>query len=147
MPTPPREPKSGPLSRAFAAVVLSLRFVVVAALLFAAFACWRWLPGVSSLGNAQIGALLPASTPAARAEAEAARLFGSSLLPRIAVVQRNPHGLSLAAQRRIARLALRLDEGRLHAFPRGSKAVPYLNTLRLAPGARERSTTAITYLG
>jgi RND superfamily putative drug exporter len=142
-----REPKSGAPSRAFAAVVLSLRFLVVGALLFAAFASWRWLPGVSSLGNAQVGALLPAGTPAARAEAEATRLFGSSLLPRIAVVQRDPHGLPLTAQRRIVRLALRLDERKLRAFPRGSKAVPYLNTLQLAPGARERSTTAITYLG
>ena len=34
-----------------------------------------------------------------------------------------------------------------NGLARGSKAVPYLNTLRLVPGARERSTTAITDLG
>src|SRR5206468_824025 len=36
---------------------------------------------------------------------------------------------------------------RLKAFPPGSRALPYLNTARLVAGAREMSTTAITYLG
>ena len=135
------------LAFTFTRSILFLRFLVVPALAVAAFAAWRYLPGVSSLPDAGVEALLPKDTPAARSEAEAARLFGSSLLPRIAVVQRDPHGLGPADQRRIVRLALRLDRNELHAFPRGSKAVPYLNTLRLVPGARERSTTAITYLG
>jgi putative drug exporter of the RND superfamily len=140
-------PRSGAPSGAFASVVLLLRFLVVPALVFAAFAAWRWLPNASSLPDAGVTALLPADTPATRAEAEAARLFGSSLLSRIAVVERNPRGLSLAQQRRIAALALRLDQNRLHAFPRGSKALPYINLARLVPGARESRTTAITYLG
>jgi len=135
------------VSRAFTRTILFLRFLVVPALVVAAVASWRELPGVSSLPDAGVQALLPSDTPASRSEAEAARLFGSSLLPRIAVVQRNPHGLSLDDQRRIVRLALRLDQNKLRAFPHGSKALPYLNTLRLMPGARERSTTAITYLG
>jgi RND superfamily putative drug exporter len=135
------------VSRAFTRTILFLRLLVVPALVFAAFAAWHELPGVSSLPDAGVQALLPSDTPASRSEAEAARIFGSSLLPRIAVVQRNPHGLGLDDQRRIVRLALRLDQDRLHAFPRGSRALPYLNTLRLVPGARERSTTAITYLG
>ena len=145
--TEPRAVKSGAPSRAFAAAVLAARYLVVAALVVAAFAAWRWLPGTESLPDAGVKALLPADTPAARSEAESARLFGSSLLPRIAVVQRNPDGLTLEQQKRIARLALRLDRNELHAFPRGSKALPYINTSRLLPGAREQSTTAITYLG
>lgn len=145
---PAREPvHSGIPSRAFASAVVLLRFIVIPALVFAAYASWKWLPGVSSLPDAGVQALLPSETPAARSEAEAARLFGSSLLPRIAVVQRNPAGLPPRRQRRIVSLALRLDQDRLHAFPRGSRAVPYINTARLLPGARERSTTAITYLG
>ena len=40
-----------------------------------------------------------------------------------------------------------LDEGRLAGFPRGSRAVPYLNTRAVLPGSRESSTTAITFLG
>jgi putative drug exporter of the RND superfamily len=138
---------SGGVSRAFVATVTAARWLIVPALVFAAFASWRWLPGVSSLPDAGVRALLPANTPAARAEQEAASIFGSSLLPRIAVVQRNPRGLPPRQQRRIVELALRLDENRLHAFPRGSKALPYVNTAKLLPGARESSTTAITYLG
>lgn len=135
------------MSRAFTRAILFLRLLVVPALVFAALASWRELPGVSSLPDAGVRALLPSDTPAAKSEAEASRLFGSSLLPRIAVVQRDPHGLSVDNQRRIVRLALRLDRDELRAFPRGSRALPYLNTLRFVPGARERSTTAITYLG
>jgi RND superfamily putative drug exporter len=138
---------TGVVSRTFAAAVTSLRLLIVPALVFAAFAAWWWLPGVSSLPDAGVKALLPANTPAERAEQVAAQLFGSALLPRIAVVQRNPRGLTPARQQRIVELAVRLDEGRLHAFPHGSKAVPYINTARLLPGAREQSTTAITYLG
>ena len=139
--------KTGAPSRAFAAVVIAARYLIVAGFVVAAFASWRWLPGVESLPDAGVKALLPADTPAARAEDEAARLFGSSLLPRIAVVQRNADGLPLGQQRRIARLAVRLDRNELKAFPHGSKALPYINTVRFVPGARERSTTAITYLG
>jgi putative drug exporter of the RND superfamily len=143
----PEEVTSGRTSRGVAAVVVFCRFLIVPALIVAAFASWRYLPGVSTLPDAGVQALLPSNTPAERSEAEAARLFGSSLLPRIAVVQRNPDGLTLRQQRRIVRLALRLDQDRLHAFPRGTKAVPYINASLLLPGARERSTTAITYLG
>ncbi len=121
--------------------------LVVPALAYAAYASWSYLPGVSSLPDSGVKALLPGNTPAVRAEATAAQLFGSSLLPRIEVVQRNPNGLTLADQRRIVRLAVRLDEHRLPGFPAGSRALPYLNTKLLLPGSREPSTTAITYLG
>jgi RND superfamily putative drug exporter len=124
-----------------------LRFPIVALLVAAAVATVRYLPGASSLPDSGVRALLPANTPAERAEAESARLFGSSLLARTAVVQRDPGGLSPAAQRRTVRFALRLDQDRLPRFPRGSRALPYLNTRGALPGSRESSTAAITYLG
>jgi hypothetical protein len=133
-------------SRAFAWTVGALRLPIVALLVAAAVASVRYLPGVSSLPDAGVRALLPANTPAERAEAESARLFGSSLLARTAVVQRDPAGLSPAAQRRTVRFALRLDQDRLPRFPRGSRALPYLNTRGMLPGSRESSTAAITYL-
>jgi putative drug exporter of the RND superfamily len=139
--------KSGMPSRVFAWAVGALSLLIVPALLVAAFASWRYLPGTSSMADAGVRSLLPANTPASRSEETAARLFGASLLPRIAVVERNPRGLTLAQQKRIVSVAVRLDQDRLHAFPRGSRALPYINTARLLPGARERSTTAITYLG
>lgn len=139
--------EAGRPSRIYARSVRFLRVFVIAALIVAAWASARYLPGIASQQDMSVGGLLPSTSSAQRAEAEAARLFGSSLLPRIAVVQRNPHGLSLEQQRRIVRLAMRLDMRGLPGFPRGTRAVPYINTAGIAPGARERSTTAVTYLG
>ncbi len=147
-PSPPgwEDVKSGRSSRVFARVVGASRFVVVPLLILAALASWRYLPGVSSLPDSGVRALLPENTAAARSEATAARLFGSSLLARTAVVQRDPRGLSRSEQRRLVRFAVRLDQDRLARFPRGSRALPYLD-VHGVPGARGSSTTAITYLG
>lgn len=134
-------------SRIYARTILFLRVVVIAALGVAAWASVHYLPGVSSQVQLSARGLLPSNSRAAQTEAEASRLFGSSLLPRIAVVQRNPSGLSPADQRHIVQLAMRLDRRGLTGFPRGSRAVPYMNTAGIVPGARERSTTAVTYLG
>jgi putative drug exporter of the RND superfamily len=139
--------KTGRTSRGFAWLVVTLGWLVAPAVGAAALAASHYLPGIASLPDSGVRALLPHDTAAASAEREASRLFGSSLLPRIAVVQRNANGLSINQQRRIVRLAIRLDQDRLAGFPRGSRALPYLNTSNLVPGARERSTTAITYLG
>jgi putative drug exporter of the RND superfamily len=139
---------SGRPSRSFAAFVSALAYVIVPALVAVAFLAHHDLPGPSSLPDSGVRGLLPHSTEAARSEAEAARLFGSALLPRIAVVQRDPAGLTPQQQRRIVRYALRLDRGALRRrYPRGSRALPYLNTRGVVPGSRERSTTAVTYLG
>jgi putative drug exporter of the RND superfamily len=139
--------EAGLPSRVFARTVIFLRVLVVAALVAAAWASAHYLPGISSHQQLSARGLLPSHSSAERAEAEAARIFGSSLLPRISVVQRDPHGLSLADQRRIVQLAVRLDTHGLRGFPRGTRAMPYLDTAGVAPGSRERSTTAVTYLG
>ena len=143
----PEPVRTGRPSRAFAWLVVTLGWLVVPALCVAAFAAWKGLPGISTLPTSGVQALLPKETSAGKAELEADRLFGSALLPRIAVVQRNPAGLSLAQQRRIVGFAVLLDRGRLPGFPAGSRALPYVNVLGVAPGSRERGTTAITYLG
>jgi putative drug exporter of the RND superfamily len=148
LPQPPPEPvKTGLPSRIFARLVVALGWLVVPAVCVGAFLAWHSLPGISTLPESGVNALLPEGTAAGRAEQEATRLFGSALLPRIAVVQRNPRGLTVEQQRRIISLAIRLDRDKLSGFPVGSRALPYVNTLGLVPGARERGTTAITYLG
>jgi putative drug exporter of the RND superfamily len=119
----------------------------VPAIAVGAFLAWHALPGVSALPESGVKALLPSRTAAVDTEREAAGLFGSSLLPRIAVVQRNPNGIALPQQRRIVGVAVRLDLGQLPGFPGGSRALPYSNAFGIAPGARERGTTVITYLG
>jgi RND superfamily putative drug exporter len=146
-PAGPEHVRTGRLSRAFAWLVVTLGWLVVPALCVAAFAAWQGLPGISTLPTSGVRALLPEETAAGKAELEADRLFGSALLPRIAVVQRNPDGLPLAQQRRIVGTAVRLDQGTLPGFPSGSRALPYVNAFGVAPGSRERGTTAITYLG
>jgi putative drug exporter of the RND superfamily len=143
----PEEVKTGWASRSFARVVVALGWLVVPAVCLGAFFSWHSLPGISTLPESGVNALLPEGTDAGRAEQEAGRLFGSALLPRIAVVQRNPRGLTRDQQRRIVKTAIQLDRDALPGFPAGSRALPYLNTLQLIPGARERGTTAITYLG
>jgi putative drug exporter of the RND superfamily len=148
--TPGPEPErveTGRPSRTYAWLVVMLGWLVVPAVCIAAFLAWHSLPGIASLPESGVTALLPEETAAGRAEQEAGKLFGSALLPRIAVVQRNPNGLTGAQQRRIVELGVRLDRDRLPGFPAGSRALPYVNSLGLIPGARERGTTAITYLG
>jgi putative drug exporter of the RND superfamily len=146
-PAAPEPVRTGRPSRAFAWLVVTLGWLVVPALCVAAFAAWKGLPGISTLPTSGVQALLPEETSAGKAELEADRLFGSALLPRIAVVQRNPDGLPLAQQRRVVSTAVRLDRGVLPGFPAGSRALPYVNALGVVPGSRERGTTAITYLG
>jgi putative drug exporter of the RND superfamily len=134
-------------SRLFARVVIALGWLIVPLLVVAAVVAWRELPGISTLPESGVNALLPEGTAAGHAEREAAKLFGSALLPRIAVVERNPHGLTPKQQKRIVKTGILLDRDLLSGFPAGSRALPYVNTRGLTPGSRERGTTAITYLG
>jgi RND superfamily putative drug exporter len=133
--------------RLVARLVVGLGWLVVPAVAVAAFFAWHSLPGISTLPESGVTALLPADTDAGRAEVEAGKQFGSALLPRIAVVQRNPNGLTSAQQRRIVKTAVQLDRDSLPGYPAGSRALPYLNTFRLIRGSREQGTAAITYLG
>jgi RND superfamily putative drug exporter len=135
------------VTRLYARLVVALGWLVVPAVAVAAFFAWHSLPGISTLPESGVNALLPQSTDAGRAERQAGKLFGSALLPRIAVVQRNPHGLTGAQQRRIVKTAVLLDRDALPGYPAGSRALPYLNTFGLIRGSRERGTSAITYLG
>lgn len=144
---PPEPVKTGWPSRAYAWLVVALGVPIVVAVAAAAFMAWHSLPGMSSLPESGVNALLPQGTAAGHAEQKATRLFGSALLPRIAVVQRNPKGLTADQQRKIVGTAILLDRDKLPGFPARARALPYVNRPGLIPGSRERGTTAITYLG
>jgi len=137
---------TGRTARIYAHAVVFLRFLIVPAWVAAAAVVVHYGPTLSELPTANVGSLLPSGLRSQHAEAESARLFGTSLLPRIAVVQRDPNGLAASEQEKIVRRAIALDTGKLPLYPKGSIAAPYLNTLGVFPAARERSTTAITYL-
>ncbi|HET7045591.1 MAG TPA: MMPL family transporter [Gaiellaceae bacterium] len=146
-PRPPSDDvHSGRVARGYARALVFLRFLVLPAWIAVAFFVYQHGPAIGELPTASVDALIPQGLAAQRAESESAKIFGSSLLPRIAVVQRNPDGLPLAQQRKIVAHAIRLDEGKLPHYPSGAIAAPYVNTLKVFPAARERSTTAITYL-
>lgn len=136
----------GGLAQGFARVVTSrLRYLIVLFWIVAA-AAYRYLPSVSSAQGGSIALLAPAHSRALAVEERSARLFSFPVLSRTLVVQRDPHGLSQAAQERAVLRAVSLDEGHDHAVAQIAGALPIVNTLGLFPASREKSTTAITYL-
>jgi RND superfamily putative drug exporter len=113
----------------------------------AAVAAVIYLPAPSSESGAGVSDLVPSNAPAVRAEEASFRAFDVPVLARVMVVQRNPDGLSLEAQRRVVERAATLDASTVPIERRPIPgAIPILNTLRLFPGSREGGTTAITYL-
>jgi putative drug exporter of the RND superfamily len=133
-------------SRAFAWVVVRLRWVIVAAWIAAAVATSLLLPSLEDAGSLPASSLLPNDSESLDTTTRTQELFPISLTGQIAVVQRDPDGLSAAAQARVAERGL---DASLREDPdlRGLElALPITNTLGLLPASREDSTTAITFL-
>jgi len=143
--SPPRAATGG-LARAYAALAVGLRFAVVLAWIAAVAAAIRYLPPLES--SSSTASLVPANAPALQAEAVATREFGEPLDAQVAVVQRDPSGLSSSAQLAAAHAAIAVDTGRGTGSPIAglAGAVPIPNTAGKFPGSRERSTTIVTFL-
>lgn len=139
------EPPSG-ISGRFAHLVVRFRLYVVLGwfllLILAQFA----LPSYGSAKAGGLQDLVPSDSSAIQAEIDSFRLFGFPLTTRTMVVQRDPNGLSRAAQARVFLRALRLNRKDYPRLGRIEGALPITNTLQLFPGSAERSTAAITYL-
>jgi RND superfamily putative drug exporter len=135
------------LARAAAWLIVRARFLILGGWVVAAVLCTISLPGLQDTQSDQeVGTLIPQDAPALRTELRSIQLFELPLLSRVAVVQRDPRGLSPEAQARIFQRALAVDQ---HAVPGLSgiqAAVPITNTLKLFPSSRESSTTGITFL-
>jgi len=137
---------TGRLARAYAALVVALRYLIVAGWVAAAVLVIRFLPALAPAGG--VASLVPANAPALQAEATATRTFGEPLDAQVAVVQRSSHGLASQVQLAAGRAAAAVDTGQ----PRGGPiaglagAVPIPNTGGRFPGSRERSTTIVTFL-
>jgi RND superfamily putative drug exporter len=102
-----------------------------------------------TLREAQVGALgdlVPDGADAIEAEVRSSELFRFPLLSRTLVVQRDPDGLGVAEQARVARRSFALATGEYPGLRRVAGALPVTNSLGQPPFSRERSTTAITYL-
>ena len=129
----------------FAAIVVWLRFLVVAAWIAAAVATTIYLPGLGSGEPLELGGLLPDDSPAIDAGERSQRLFDVPLTADTVVVERDPAGFSAETQEAIVRRAVDAttqdgsgDEIRF--------ALPILNTKELFPGSEEDGTTAVTHL-
>ena len=133
------------MPKAFASVVVWLRYLVVAAWIAAAAATAIYLPGLGSGEPLELGGLLPEDSPAIDAGERSLQLFSVPLTADTAVVERNPEGFSAETQAAIVERAVDAttqegtgDEIRF--------ALPVLNTRELFPGSEEDGTTAVTHL-
>ncbi len=143
----PGEPAvAGGLARAYSWMVAGpLSYLIPVLWVAAAVAVTIYLPSFASQ-QGSIADITPGDLPALRAEAQASRLFPLPALSRVAVVQRDPAGLSPAVQRATIASAVNLDRQTGTPLPGLKGALPIVNAPGLVPGAKEQSTTAITYL-
>jgi putative drug exporter of the RND superfamily len=129
----------------YARLIVRLRWVVVAFWLAAVGTSMAFLPAIGHGGN-DLNQLLSADNPALQSELRSFEKFGFPLLSRVAVVQRDPEGLSMATQAEALMRARALSEGDYPDLEPLVAAVPVMNTVGLVPGSRESQTTIITLL-
>jgi RND superfamily putative drug exporter len=131
--------------RLFAWVVVGCRWFIVPAWIAAAAASILSLPGLASGEPLALGGLVPSDAEALRVAERVNRLFRIPLTADTVVVQRDPNGLSAAAQARVVSRAVAAN-GRPKSADGIAFALPIANTLGLFPSSRERGTTALTFL-
>ena len=146
LPSEPSGPAAGILARGYAFVVVSLRYLIVGGWAAAVVLAVWFLPPLSAASSGGLSDLVPPGSAAARAESDAARLFGFPLDAAVAVVQRDPHGMAAATRDRAIRQAIAVDRRDGAGIPGLAGAFPLPNAAGLLPGTGERSTTVITFL-
>jgi RND superfamily putative drug exporter len=134
------------VSSAFAWLLMRLRWLVVLAWIACAILATLHLPAFTDRPASATGGLVPTNSSSLAVERQGIDAFGTPLLSRVAVVQRDPNGLSLDEQKRALERAVRVDRGRDDAMHSVAFALPISNAKRLFPSSRERGTTVITYL-
>ncbi len=132
-------------ARAYAAIVVALRYPLVLGWLCALAAAVAYLPALTASNSGTAG-LVPANAQAIKAERAATRLFGAPLDAPVAVVQRDRHGLSPAVQAHAIGIAVRLDTSHSGSPAGLAGAVPVPDTRAVFPGAREPGSTLLTFL-
>ncbi|WP_327001726.1 MMPL family transporter [Dactylosporangium sp. NBC_01737] len=145
----PRTPRSrwypSRLLEWYAGIVVWLRWLVVAFWVAAAAVTIAYIPAYGTGGN-DLEQLISADNPAVRSELQSVDKFGFPVLSRVAVVQRNPAGLSAATQAKAVARARAVSDGSDPDAKPIVAAVPVMNTLGLFPGSAEDGTTIVTLL-
>ena len=142
-----RQLKAGRVARGYARTVVALRFLILPAWIVAAVAAVDYLPAFNTQSASGLGAIVPEHSVAIDTEKRSLREFDFPLLSRIAVVQRNPHGLPPLTQLRVigARLGLetivaRGDDARLNfragAAPRLARLTVAMDEVQFAAEVR-----------
>jgi RND superfamily putative drug exporter len=131
---------------AYARLVTRLRWVLIAFWVAAAITTSLVLPTINEAQIGAVGDLAPRHAEAIETERRAHELFGFPLLSRTIVVQRDPSGLSARAQARAVGRAYALNRKLLPDVDGIAGALPLTNAIGGAKLAKERSTTALTYL-
>jgi RND superfamily putative drug exporter len=130
----------------FGRAVVAVRWPIILAWIAAAWLATTALPSIEESQTGALGALVPSQADALDAELRSSQLFGFPLLSRTVLVQRDPDGLSPAAQAATISRAAALNRNTLEGLDRVGGALPALNTFDLPPFTRERGTTAVTFL-
>ncbi len=134
------------MTRAAAWLLVRLRLLVLPAWILLAVVVSLQLPAFTDQAEGDLGGLVASGSDSVKVEERGIREFGTPLLSRVAVVQRDPGGLSSAAQRRTLDQAIQVDRHRDPVLRSIAFALPVSNARGLATAARESGTTAITYL-
>jgi RND superfamily putative drug exporter len=130
----------------FGRAIARLRYVIALAWVAVTVAAVTMLPTVKEAQVGALGDLVPADADAIDAEIRAAERFGFPLLSRTVLVQRDPAGLSVDAQRRVITRAVAITRREIPRFRNVWGALPVLNAVGGPPFAPERATTAVTFL-
>ncbi|MEY2532428.1 MAG: putative drug exporter of the superfamily [bacterium] len=133
------------IARGYAAVVVALRALIPLAWIAAAVWATVALPDLASAPTAPLEDLAAKNGAASQAQSRAIERFGFPLATDTAVVQRDPRGLPDEAQRRQLAAARAVQTRSDPALRDVRAALPIANTVGALP-ARERGTTAVTYL-
>ena len=138
LPPPPRNAFARAYAWVFAGPAAPL---IPVAWIAAAVLAYLYLPALVT-GEASLADFTPKDTPAVATEQRSAQAFGQPI-SRVAVVQRDPAGLSQAVQRQTVAAAVDLTRS-----PRDPLmgALPLIDDPRVWPKAGDRATTAVTYL-
>jgi RND superfamily putative drug exporter len=141
------------LLRAYATVVVALRWPIAIAWLIATAAAVIGLPPLSQTSVGSLGSIVPEDSPALAAERASAAAFGFPLFSRTILARRDARGLAAGEQAGWALAAARLDAagGRRVRDREGETiavagAIPLVNQPPLAGATPERGTAALAYL-
>jgi putative drug exporter of the RND superfamily len=134
------------MSAAASWLLMRLRLLVVPAWILAALVATTQLPSFTDRPSSELGGLVPTHSESVKVEAQGVAVFGTPLLSRVAIVQRDPGGLSRDAQERALRRAVAIDQGQDKVMRSIAFALPISNVGRVFPSSREHGTTVITYL-